>query len=177
MPQIKRPDISGTLSTPSLSGSVRNAGVSASLNVPHTILETDYNRLVNKPTINGVEISGDKNSQDYNIVSENTTSGWNENPMYLPKRGEICVYTDYVTQEDDMGNTIVYPGFKIGDGNSYLIDMPFVGAEIRYEILRQLQAHTSNTAIHITQSEREFWNNKLNYEYDESEEILILNRN
>lgn len=33
---------------------------------------TDYNDLTNKPTINGVEISGDKTSADYKISAEVT---------------------------------------------------------------------------------------------------------
>lgn len=167
----------GKLSSGSLKGSLNSGSLSGDISVPLQSATTDYNALLNKPSINGVELSGNKTSQDLFIVSENTTSGWNSMPSYIPKRGEICIYTDYATIQDDMGNDIVCPGIKVGDGNAYLIDMPFVGAEIRYEILQRLKLHEENTTVHITQAEREFWNNKLNYEYDETEEILILNRN
>lgn len=176
MPENQNAQLYGILSASSVSGTLNGDGrISGGLSLPHTTLETDYNRLVNKPSINGVELSGEKSAQDLYIVSENTTAGWGENPMYLPKRGEICVYTDHHSVTDDMGNVLVYPGIKIGDGNAYLIDLPFVGDDTRYLILHQLQAHEANTAIHITQAEREFWNNKLNYNIDSEE--LILTRN
>lgn len=135
----------------------------------------NYNGAINKPQINGVELIGDKNLADLNIVSENTTAGWNSNPQYLPKAGEICIYTDAVIVTDDLGNTIAYPDIKIGDGNTYLIDKPFVTAGVRYTLLNALYDHENNHVIHITQEEREFWNAKLNYE--ESGETLVFTRN
>lgn len=165
----------GKLDSGALSGRLTNGSLSGNLTIPDQRATVDYNSIINKPSINGVELSGNLTSQDLFIVSENTTAGWNSMPQYLPKAGEICIYTDYTTIRDDMGNTIVYPGIKIGDGNSYLIDMPFVGAEIRHEVLQSLREHERNTTIHITQAEREFWNNKLNY--DVSSEELILTRN
>ena len=136
---------------------------------------TNYEVLRNKPQINGVELIGNKNAVDLRLVSENTTAGWNANPQYLPKPGEICIYTDAVIVTDDLGNTITYPDIKIGDGNTYLIDKPFVTAGVRYTVLNALWEHEKNHVIHITQEEREFWNNKLNTEV--SGEELILNRN
>lgn len=158
-----------------LRGTLGSTPLGGSLSIPLQSATVDYNTLVNRPSINGVELVGNKSSADLNIVSENTTSGWNSNPQYLPKRGEICVYTDYTTIQDDMGNDITYPGIKVGDGNSYLIDLPFVGADTRYLLIQMIRDHEANTTIHITQAEREFWNDKLNY--DVSEEELILTRN
>lgn len=37
---------------------------------------TDYNELENKPTLNGVEISGDKTAEDYGIVQEEVISDY-----------------------------------------------------------------------------------------------------
>ena len=136
---------------------------------------SNYESLRNKPRINDVELVGNKNAIDLRLVSENTTAGWNANPQYLPKPGEICIYTDAVVVTDDLGNTITYPDIKIGDGNTYLIDKPFVTAGVRYTVLNALWEHEQNHVIHITQEEREFWNNKLNTEV--SGEELILNRN
>jgi len=180
MADVRENVLSGRLESGALSGALStptSGTLSATLTTPKTtvIVQGDYDRLDNKPQINGVELGGNKTSQDLFIVSENTTAGWNSDPLYLPKSGEICIYTDHATVQDDLGNTIVCPGIKVGDGNSYLIDMPFVGTEIRYEILRRLKLHEENTAIHLMPGEREFWNNKLNY--DVSNEELILNRN
>jgi hypothetical protein len=134
----------------------------------------NYENLRNKPRINDVQLIGNKTASDLYLVSENTTSGWNETPQYLPKQGEICIYTDAVVVVDDMGKTVTYPDIKIGDGNAYLINMPFVSAGVRYAILDALGDHIRNTVVHITQEEREFWNNKLNYDMDG--EQLILSR-
>lgn len=135
----------------------------------------NYNGAINKPQINGVELIGNKSSADLYIVSENTVSGWNSNPQYLPQKGEICIYTDYTSVVDDQGRTITYPEIKIGDGNSYLIDLPLATDAARYFVLNKLQEHINDTAVHIQPGEREFWNNKLNY--DMSSETLILTRN
>lgn len=129
----------------------------------------DYNRLQNKPTINGVELAGNQTSASLYIVSENTVSGWAQTPMYVPKQGEIILYTDYA--EDDQGNPL--PAIKMGDGSAFVADLPFVNDDIRNNLL----AHINDRVVHITDEERRFWNNKLNYEYDMGEETLILNRN
>lgn len=135
----------------------------------------NYNGAINKPQINGVELMGNQSLSDLYIVSENTKAGWNSNPQYLPKKGEICVYTDYTVVTDDQGRTITYPEIKIGDGNSYLIDLPLISDSARYFLMNKLQEHINDTAVHIQPGERQFWNNKLNY--DVSGEDLILTRN
>lgn len=165
--------LTGTVSI--ISGRLSSGGLSGNISIPKTATIGNYESLLNKPQINGVELSGNMTAQDLYIVSENTTEGWNSNPQYLPKAGEICVYTDYMTIQDDLGNDIVCPGIKVGDGNSYLIDMPFVGAETRYLLLQRIRAHEENMTIHVSAADREFWNNKLNY--DAVGEELILTRN
>jgi len=166
--------VSGKLNSGSISGKLQNGGMSGTISLPKVIGVSDYNALTNKPSINGVTLSGNMSTQDLQIVSENTTAGWNSNPQYLPKAGEICIYTDYMTIQDDMGNDVTYPGIKIGDGNSYLIDMPFVGDDTRYLLLRRLQEHENDAVVHVTQHDRDFWDNKLNY--DVNGETLILTR-
>lgn len=78
-----------------------------------------------------------------------TTANWNKNPKLISKRGCIYVYSDYKKNEE--GQDIA--GIKIGDGMAYLIDKPFID-EILYK-------HIEDKIIHITQAEREFWNNKI----------------
>ena len=142
------------------------------MSVPQHSNTVSYDSIIHKPTINGTELVGDKTPQDLRIVSENTTAGWNANPLYLPKVGEICVYTDHKTYSDGNGNTVVVPGIKIGDGNSYLIDMSFVGEDVRRDVLEALGTHENDTVHHVTSAERAFWNNKLNYNVLGEELIL-----
>lgn len=101
-----------------------------------------------------------------------TTQEWNSRRTYRPVEGMIVVYTDYST--DSEGRPVY--GIKIGDGNAYLIDLAFIGGDIA-DILRE---HINDTTIHITQGEREFWNNKINIEKPTAagmEDLLIFNRN
>ena len=123
---------------------------------------TDYEKLKNKPSINGVVLIGDKTSVDLNIVSENTESGWTGTPTYVPKNGEICLYTD-------TGK------IKIGDGSVCLVDLPFIGEAAVDEVKELLRKHIEDRNIHVTQEEKNFWNAKLNY--DVNGEILTFNRN
>lgn len=109
------------------------------------------------------------------IVNEDTTEGWNSNPQYVPKYGEICLYVDYYKIEDASGQIHTYPAVKIGDGNAYLIDTPFVDEGSSKQILEKLNSHESNLSIHVTPQEKSFWNNKLNCSI--VNETLVLNRN
>ena len=104
-----------------------------------------------------------------------TTENWNAARTFIPMRGEIIIYTDHGSMDDGYGNTINVPGIKVGDGNAYLIDLPFVGAEERYAILTELRQHTSDWTIHVSPEDRTFWNNKLNYTISDGN--LTLNRN
>ena len=81
-------------------------------------------------------------------VYYDTKAGWNAQDTLISQEHAIYVYTDYKT----VGN-VTYQGIKIGDGTSYLIDLPFLDAE--------LQAHLQNNTIHITSSERAAWNSKV----------------
>lgn len=78
-----------------------------------------------------------------------TTETWNSQPQLVSARGYIYIYSDY--KQNGQGQNI--PGFKVGDGNAFLIDLPFSDT--------QLQNHLLDTVSHITQQEREFWNNKV----------------
>lgn len=78
-----------------------------------------------------------------------TTATWNSQPQLIADRGYIYIYSDY--RQDEQGNKIA--SMKVGDGTSYLIDMPFMD--------KLLYAHLSDTVSHITSEEREFWNDKV----------------
>ena len=93
-----------------------------------------------------------------NTVLFATTEEWNAQTLLIASEGVFYVYSDHGTDAD--GNDV--PGVKIGDGTSYLIDMPFVGDDIA----ATLAAHIADTIVHITADEREAWNGKLTADID-----------
>jgi len=106
-------------------------------------------------------------------VKYDTKENWN-NSTYIPKKGEIIVYSNYATKEVD-GQTVNIPAIKIGSGNAYVQNLMFLNQDLS----DALYAHILNNAIHVTQEEKDRWNNKLNVD-DENEvidETLIFNRN
>lgn len=105
-----------------------------------------------------------------------TTANWNAAIGFIPRNGEIIVYTDYKTKEID-GQIVNVPGIKIGTGNAYVQDLVFIGTS--ESEIADLLAHIEDTNAHITAAERTFWNNKLSID-DENEvveETLQLTRN
>lgn len=102
-----------------------------------------------------------------------TTEHWNEKISFIPLQGEIIVYSDYQQVDDGYGKKINIPGIKIGDGHAYLIDLPFIGSDSRYDsIYQELRDHEDNRYIHVSQEDREFWNSKLNYKIQNGNLIL-----
>ena len=91
----------------------------------------------------------------------NTTTYWNSRPQLMSKRGYIYVYSDYKQSE---GQDIV--GIKVGDGTSYLIDMPFID--------KPLDDHIADDIRHISSEERAFWNNKVRCFVDPNDEENIV---
>ena len=107
-----------------------------------------------------------------------TTLHWNQARGFIPLAGEVIIYIDYKTirkeVDGEMKNVFV-PGVKIGDGQTYVQDLPFVDTELRDKIME----HINNENIHVTLQEKLFWNNKLNVN-DNMELVdgaLVLNRN
>lgn len=92
-----------------------------------------------------------------------TTLGWHSRQnVLLTQKGYIYIYSDY--QQDLEGNDV--PGFKIGNGTSYLIDLPFVDTLI--------QDHMRDTDIHITSEERQKWNNKVTVVIDSNDPTNLV---
>ena len=112
-------------------------------------------------------VERDNTKQD--LIRFDTTAGWRENLTFVPANGEIIIYTDRATV-----NGANVPGIKIGDGTTYGIDLPFVGDDIAANIMSILQAHVSNTDVHVTPQEKQFWNNKINCGIQD--EVLVINR-
>ncbi len=92
-----------------------------------------------------------------NVVLNDTTYNWNLQPQLRAEEGTIYVYRDYHHLEDDVGNITFIPDIKIGDGQSYLIDLPFISDYT----LHYLMEHINDTNIHVSEIEKQFWNNKV----------------
>ena len=61
----KEISISGNISAVSMSGSLNaDTGMSGSLNMAERVYENDYEKLKNRPSINGVELVQDKSFED-----------------------------------------------------------------------------------------------------------------
>lgn len=115
-----------------------------------------------------------KKLQSNNLVYQTkTTAQWNSNPSYPSKKGTLYIYSDYQIVEKD-GEEIYLPGVKLGTGNAYLIDLPFLNTPQNNE---QFLDHINDTTRHITVAERQFWNNKINIDLNLHDENLIINRN
>lgn len=90
----------------------------------------------------------------YSNVRVATTAVWNSDPNFIGVKNTVYVYSDHST--DQYGNPI--PAFKVGDGLAYLIDLPFSDSTF--------ETHIADTTRHITDEEREFWNNKVSVYLD-----------
>lgn len=114
-------------------------------------LYRDYNLLHNKPSIEGVELKGNKKLEDFGIpyVFYGTREQFDSDPTLITIEKAIYVYWDY--QKDSEGNDI--PGIKVGDGKGYLIDAPF--ADSLY------YSHIRDMVIHVTQEDRDRWDEKV----------------
>lgn len=130
------------------------------------------------PEIAGLLSALDKQKLDNTTIRYNTTQYWNSQIGFIPKPGEIIIYADYKSAVVD-GNPAYIPAIKIGTGNAYVQDLVFVGGDSGDMDEDLLFAHIADTIVHITQAERDYWNNKLNVT-DTQEvvgESLIFNRN
>lgn len=120
-------------------------------------------------------------------LKRDTTENWNNAKGFIPKAGEVIIYTDYETKTytvqeygETVTKTVQIPNIKIGTGNAYVQDLGFVDENTRDILMAHIQDHD----IHVTLQEKLFWNNKINVDDAEeqiagelADETLILNRN
>lgn len=115
-------------------------------------------------------------SKDKLIYYSKTKEQWNINSQLLSKKDVLYIYTNYKKiKKQGEQDQIIIPGLKVGDGKSYLIDLPFINDVSNSDFENILLQHINNKTIHVTQEEKIFWNNKLNLFLQE--ENLVLNRN
>lgn len=122
---------------------------SIDVNLNGTELYLDVDANLSK--VLDIELGTSKPGPSATIVHINTTSYWNSHPELIGEYGHIYVYSDY-----SIVSGRYVPAIKIGDGQAYLIDNPFVSST-----QQQLLDHINNRGVHITPAERTFWNNKV----------------
>ena len=83
----------------------------------------DYDKLKNHPVLNGEEIVGEKTSEDYNIVACKTSAEWAQLTTLVSMPGEVYVYSDGGGLDEEE-NPI--PAIKVGDGETLVVDLPFI---------------------------------------------------
>lgn len=118
----------------------------------------------------------------YNIISGRinqkltvvamTKQQWESENRQTSQNGVLYVTTDYKTVTKD-GTTYNIPAFKLGDGNAYVVDLPYATVDEETFL-----SHVNDKVIHITQAEREFWNNKNRAKIDNNDpECLVMTIN
>lgn len=153
-------------------------GLNAVLNTPQII--ADYNILSNKPKIEGITLEGNLSADDLNLVSKDalvatiaalnikvsaiyigTEDSFNDNTV-ISEKDAVYIYTNHTI--DSQGRNV--PAYKIGDGNAYVVDLPYSTS--------LLEEHINDTTIHITDAERTFWNNKVRCFYSTIEDDNLI---
>lgn len=122
-----------------------------------TVVERDYNKLDNKPSINNVVLQENITLQQLGLqhIYYGTKAEWNAQKTLVSEAGALYIYSDYSTIVVD-GEIKNVPALKIGDGTSYLIDMPTTNGNIADMLLEHIQ----NAVVHVTADDKTFWNNK-----------------
>lgn len=124
-------------------------------------------------TVNTFNISGALSipvSVDHTAIHYDTTEGWNDLGDFVTSEGHIYIYDDYETIDNGDGTVTYVPALKVGDGVSYLSDLPFTtnGSS------RVLTEHINNETIHVTAADKAKWNQNVSISYDAEDENLIL---
>ena len=82
--------------------------------------------------------------------------------IFIPLAGEIIIYSPDSSHD--------FSRIKIGDGSTNIASLPFVNEDLETE----LNNHITNTSQHITDVEREQWNDKINCSYQANDHMLVL---
>ena len=138
----------------------------------YAVAEKD-NDTIYFTTDDGKLYIGDKEISDGAAIHYGTTAYWNSQSTLIGENNHIYVYTDYTTITSD-GELKNVPNIKIGDGNAYLIDNPFITTSIE----DLLQSHIGDNIKHITDDERLLWNGKVTcYLSAADNETIVFTKN
>lgn len=91
-----------------------------------------------------------------------TMAEWNAQGGLVSEAGKLYVYTDYRT--DSAGHNLA--GVKVGDGDAYLIDMPFTD-ELYFD-------HIQDSTIHVTESDKLRWDDAVNCYYSSGDILTFV---
>ena len=105
-----------------------------------------------------------------------TSSEWVAHTHDKFPSGTIIIYTDHGSYTNDNEQTITVPGIKITDGTTPIADLPFVGDDVIIPLYSELNEHITNNVIHVTQANKNSWNNKITCGDTVTNNNLILTR-
>lgn len=118
--------------------------------------DLDWSQIDNKP-------------ENIASIYYNTVEGWDAQPELVSEKNAMYVYTDAYEE-----NGTLIPSIKIGDGSSYLIDIPFVESKL----MEDFNDHIRNTQIHVSEEDRIRWDNKVRaYHSTVEDETIVFTTN
>lgn len=100
-----------------------------------------------------------------------TRAYWESRPKFVPPENQVVVWTDRSTVD---GKSV--PGFKVGDGHAYNIDLPFVGDDVASGLAAELSRHTGDQLVHVSAADRSSWNGKVDLIDEVVNEALVFRR-
>ena len=142
---ISYQELIGALGHQNIGGSTAQSGVSGSAS-DHANIDAQATVVQRVTGALSMPTSGRKE-----VISA-TTEEWNSKPNYISVKDIIYVYTDHNVIS---GENI--PGIKVGDGVTYLIDLPFVTG-----------------GCEVTQEQIDFWNNKVAIMIDPNDPECVI---
>ena len=102
--------------------------------VPNLELNIDLSpqevEIASSPQVLDLEVATDRGGGSMSNIVAKTTAEWEELTTYVPAFGELDIYMDHDESE--------VPGIKVGDGETLVADLPFVGDDVRDGILALL---------------------------------------
>ena len=98
-------------------------------------------------------------------IISNTTAYWSSRTSLISEKDTIYIYTDYKKNENNKD----IPGIKIGDGLTYVVDLPFIDDEVT--------EHIADKIIHLSQQDRNKWDAKVRcyINASDSENLIFTN--
>ena len=134
---------------------------------------TDYLRLTNKPQINNVTLQGNLPLVDLGLrpIYYGTRASWDQQAGLISEAGALYIYSDYKIVTSETGESTVIPGIRVGDGTTYLVDLPFISESNVQTVIDSLSESNSL----VTPQDREFWDGKVSARVEAaSPETLVL---
>lgn len=62
---------------------------------------------------------------DSTSIHYDTKENWDAQRQLIAEKGHFYIYSNASTTQNEKGILVFVPGIKVGDGTSYLIDMPY----------------------------------------------------